>query len=171
MVSFLFTNAAQCATPKVGDKAPLVEGKNQDGKSWKLNETLGKKIVLLYFYPKDNTPGCTKEACGLRDRMADLKKDGVEVIGVSFDSADSHQKFIQKYSLPFTLLSDPDKDVMTKWGAYGEKMMYGKKVTGTIRSSVWIGPDGKVIKHWKRVPKAETHPASVLAELEGYEKG
>jgi peroxiredoxin Q/BCP len=82
--------------PKVGDTAPLVEGKDQDGKEWKLADQLGKKVVLLYFYPKDDTPGCTKEACGLKDRMGDLQKSDVEVVGVSFDSAESHVKFIQK---------------------------------------------------------------------------
>src|SRR5271154_6859758 len=87
--------------PAVGDKAPLVQGVDQDGKEWKLSHLIGKKVVLLYFYPKDNTPGCTKEACGLRDRMSDLKKDGVEVIGVSFDSSTSHQKFIADQSLNF----------------------------------------------------------------------
>src|SRR5438445_1363761 len=86
--------SADTKVPAVGDKAPLVEGKDQDGKAWKLSDEIGKKVVLLYFYPKDNTPGCTKEACGLRDRMSDLKKENVEVIGVSFDSLDSHQKFI-----------------------------------------------------------------------------
>ncbi len=153
-----------------GKKAPAFTLSDENGKKHALKDYLGKH-VLVYFYPKDDTPGCTKEACGFRDLFADLKKRGMVVLGISPDGAPAHQKFIQKYSLPFTLLSDPDRDVMTKWGAYGEKMMYGKKVTGTIRSSVWIGPDGKVIKHWKRVPKAEAHPASVLAELEGYEKG
>src|SRR5262245_61458299 len=85
------------AMPKAGDKAPLVEGKDQNGKDWKLSDVVGKKVVLLYFYPKDDTPGCTKEACGFRDRIADLKKDNVEVVGVSFDSPESHQKFISKY--------------------------------------------------------------------------
>src|SRR6266487_549803 len=92
-------NAAE--TPKVGDKAPLIEGKDQDGKTWKLADVAGKKIVLLYFYPKDDTPGCTKEACGFRDQMGDLKKENVEVIGVSFDSAESHQKFISNHNLNF----------------------------------------------------------------------
>src|SRR5689334_13198566 len=87
------------AAPKVGDAAPLVVGKNQDGKTWKLANDIGKKIVLLYFYPADDTPGCTKEACGFRDRIDELKKDKVEVVGVSFDSAESHQKFIEKYKL------------------------------------------------------------------------
>ena len=153
-----------------GKKAPAFTLTDASGKSVKLADFAGKDLVL-YFYPKDDTPGCTKEACGFRDLFADLKKRDMVILGVSPDGAPAHQKFIAKYSLPFTLLSDPDKDVMTKWGAYGEKMMYGKKVTGIIRSSVWIGPDGKVIKHWKKVPKAETHPASVLAELEAYEKG
>ena len=85
--------------PKVGDQAPPIEGKDQDGKTWKLADVAGKKIVLLYFYPKDDTPGCTKEACGFRDRIGDLKKDNVEVIGVSFDSPESHQRFIAKYNL------------------------------------------------------------------------
>src|SRR5262245_47060288 len=85
--------------PKAGDKAPLVEGKDQNGKSWKLADVVGKKIVLLYFYPKDDTPGCTKEACAFRDNIGDLKKENVEVVGVSFDSAESHQQFISKYYL------------------------------------------------------------------------
>src|SRR5206468_1093006 len=85
--------------PKAGDKAPLVSGTDQDGHTWNLADRIGKSVVLLYFYPKDDTPGCTKEACGLRDRMADLKKEGVEVVGVSFDNADSHQKFRSKYNL------------------------------------------------------------------------
>src|SRR5215467_1807044 len=87
---------AHAATPGVGDKAPLVQGKDQNGKEWKLADEIGKKVVLLYFYPKDDTPGCTKEACGFRDRIADLKKEDVEVVGVSFDSPESHQKFIDK---------------------------------------------------------------------------
>ena len=88
-------------TPAVGAAAPLIQGTDQDGKTWKLGDEIGKQVVLLYFYPKDDTPGCTKEACGLRDRMGDLKKDRVEVIGVSFDSPESHQKFISKFSLNF----------------------------------------------------------------------
>src|SRR5881409_463143 len=94
--------AAQIA--KVGDKAPLIEGKDQEGKTFKLNDHVGKKIVMLYFYPKDDTPGCTKEACGFRDQLADLAKENVEVIGVSFDSSESHQKFISHHNLNFPLL-------------------------------------------------------------------
>lgn len=152
-----------------GKKAPAFALKDQNGKKHALKDYDGKH-VLVYFYPKDDTPGCTKEACGFRDLFGDLKKRGMVVLGVSADSEASHQKFIAKYDLPFTLLSDPDRDLMTKYGAYGEKMMYGKKVTGVIRSSVWIGPDGKIVKHWKKVPKAETHPAAVLAALEAYAK-
>src|SRR5438477_353515 len=96
------------AAPKVGDVAPLISGKNQDGKNWKLADAIGKKVVLLYFYPADDTPGCTKEACGFRDRMDELKKDKVEVVGVSFDSAESHQKFIEKFKLNFPLIADTD---------------------------------------------------------------
>src|ERR1041385_2054321 len=104
------------AMPKPGDKAPLVEGKDQSGKTWKLADDVGKKVVLLYFYPKDDTPGCTKEACGFRDSIADLQKENVEVIGVSFDSADSHQKFIAKYNLNFPLLADTDGKIADAYG-------------------------------------------------------
>jgi peroxiredoxin Q/BCP len=152
------------AMPDVGDKAPAFSLEDQSGKTVKLSDFKGKTVVL-YFYPKDDTPGCTKEACGFRDAWSDLKKKGVVVLGVSADGAASHSKFAAKYKLPFPLLSDPDRAVMTKYGAYGEKMMYGKKVTGVIRSTVWIGPDGKVKKHWARVAKAEAHPAQVLEAL------
>src|SRR5437763_1500117 len=99
---------AQAKIPAVGDKAPLIQGKDQNGKEWKLADVIGKKVVLLYFYPKDDTPGCTKEACGFRDQLSELKKENVEVIGVSFDSPESHQKFISKYNLTFPLLADTD---------------------------------------------------------------
>src|SRR6266568_871633 len=104
--------AEPATTPAVGAKAPLIQGKDQDGKTWKLADAIGKKVVLLYFYPKDDTPGCTKEACGLRDRLGDLKADNVEVIGVSFDSGDSHQKFIAKFNLNFPLLADTDGKIL-----------------------------------------------------------
>src|SRR5208282_6772378 len=110
------TAAVQAAMPKVGDTAPLFTGQDQDGKMVKLADLAGKKIVLLYFYPKDFTGGCTKEACGFRDRMGDLQKDNVEVIGVSFDSADSHKAFIAKYNLNFQLLADPDGKIADLYG-------------------------------------------------------
>ncbi len=149
-----------------GKTPPAFTLTDQDGKKVSLSDYSGKDVIV-YFYPKDDTPGCTKEACGFRDDWKDLQKLGAVVLGVSADNAASHQKFIAKYKLPFTLLSDPDRKMMEKYGAYGEKMMYGKKVVGVIRSTVWIGKDGKVKRHWKRVPKAETHPAQVLEALKG----
>ena len=147
-----------------GKAAPAFTLKDTDGNKVSLKDLRGKHVIL-YFYPKDDTPGCTKEACGFRDLWDDIQASGAVVLGVSADDAASHQKFVTKYKLPFTLLSDPDRKVMEAYGAYGEKMMYGKKVTGVIRSTVWIGTDGKVVKHWKKVPKAETHPEKVLEAL------
>jgi peroxiredoxin Q/BCP len=152
------------ATIQEGKAAPAFTLTDGTGKTVALKDFAGKDVIL-YFYPKDDTPGCTKEACGFRDAWSDLKKKGVVVLGVSADNAASHQKFTAKYKLPFPLLSDPDRAVMTKYGAYGEKMMYGKKVTGVIRSTVWIGPNGKVKKHWARIASAEKHPDQVLAAL------
>jgi peroxiredoxin Q/BCP len=151
---------------EAGKKAPAFKLVDAKGKTVTLADFAGKDLVL-YFYPKDDTPGCTKEACGFRDSWKDIQKLGAVVVGVSPDSGASHEKFVAKYKLPFPLLSDPDKKAMTAYGAFGEKMMYGKKVTGVIRSTVWIGPDGKVKKHWARVAKAEAHPDQVLAALKG----
>ncbi len=148
-----------------GKAAPAFTLKDASGKPVALKDLRGKDVIV-YFYPRDDTPGCTKEACGFRDLWKDLRKRGAVVLGVSPDGGPSHEKFIAKYKLPFTLLSDPDRKVMAKYGAFGEKMMYGKKVTGVIRSTVWIGPNGKVKKHWARVPKAADHPARVLEALE-----
>ena len=150
LTSVTLHTASAAQTPKAGDAAPLVEGKDQDGKMWKLADVLGKKVVLLYFYPKDDTPGCTKEACGFRDRMADLKKDKVEVIGVSFDSAESHQKFIAKYKLNFPLLADADGKIAD---AYGVRMT-GRDMARRV--SFLIGLDGK-IAHVTDTPSADTH--------------
>ena len=147
-----------------GKKAPAFELEGNDGKTHSLEDYKGKTVVL-YFYPKDDTPGCTKEACGFRDLNANLKKAGAVVLGVSKDGAESHKKFTAKYKLPFVLLSDPKLDVMKKYDAFGKKMMYGKEVQGTIRSTVVIGPKGDVIKHWTTVRKAEAHPEEVLAYL------
>lgn len=149
-----------------GKKAPAFKLTDANGKTVTLADFAGKDLVL-YFYPRDDTPGCTKEACGFRDAWKEIQKLGAVVVGVSPDSGASHQKFAARYKLPFALLSDPDKKTMTTYGAFGEKMMYGKKVTGIIRSTVWIGPDGKVKKHWARVPKAEDHPDKVLEALKG----
>ena len=147
-----------------GKKAPAFTLTDASGKKVSLADFAGKHVIL-YFYPKDDTPGCTKEACGFRDDWKDLQKFGAVVLGVSADDAASHERFAKKYKLPFTLLSDPDRKVMKQYGAYGEKMMYGKKTTGVIRSTVWIGPDGKVRKHWARVADAALHPAKVLETL------
>ncbi|MCR9276491.1 MAG: thioredoxin-dependent thiol peroxidase [Pseudomonadaceae bacterium] len=144
-----------------GKVPPAFTLKDQNGDKVALRDLKGK-LVVVYFYPKDDTPGCTKQACGFRDEWSALKKLGVVVLGVSPDDAESHTAFIKKYKLPFTLLSDPNKTVMEKYGAWGEKMMYGKKTVGVIRSTVLIGADGKVIKHWKRVTRAADHPAKVL---------
>jgi peroxiredoxin Q/BCP len=147
-----------------GKAAPAFTLTDADGTQVSLSDFAGKNVIL-YFYPKDDTPGCTKEACGFRDDWKDIAKLNAVVLGVSADGAESHKRFIGKYKLPFPLLSDPDRKVMQKYGAYGEKMMYGKKTVGVIRSTVWIGPDGKIKKHWARVAKAETHPAQVLEAL------
>jgi len=148
-----------------GKKAPAFTLSDAKGKPHKLADYAGRDVIV-YFYPRDDTPGCTKEACGFRDLQKQIARRGAVVLGVSPDGGESHQKFARKYKLPFTLLSDPDKKMMTAYGAYGEKLLYGKKTTGVIRSTVWIGPDGKVKKHWKKVPKAEDHPAKVLEALE-----
>ncbi len=148
----------------VGKKAPRFELRGSDGKTHSLEDYRGKTVVL-YFYPKDNTPGCTKEACGFRDLRKEYSQAGAVVLGVSKDGLESHDRFIRDFSLPFVLLSDPDATVMKAYGAWGEKTMYGKKVTGVIRSTVLIGPDGKVLKHWLPVRKAADHPAEVLAFL------
>jgi peroxiredoxin Q/BCP len=147
-----------------GKAAPAFTLADAGGKDVSLKSLAGKDVIV-YFYPKDDTPGCTKEACGFRDGWKDLQKLGAVVLGVSADSGASHKAFATKYKLPFTLLSDPDRTVMEKYGAWGEKMMYGKKVVGVIRSTVWIGPDGKVKKLWKRVRDAAEHPAEVIAAL------
>lgn len=147
-----------------GKKAPAFSLEGNDGKAHGL-EDYKNKTVVLYFYPKDDTPGCTKEACAFRDLNANIKKTGAVVLGVSKDGAESHKKFTAKYKLPFVLLSDPNLEVMKKYGAYGKKMMYGKEVQGTIRSTVVIGPKGDVVKHWPTVRKAEAHPEEVLTFL------
>ena len=147
-----------------GKAAPAFTLQDAAGNKVALRDLRGRNVIV-YFYPRDNTPGCTKEACGFRDRWQDIQQQDTVVLGVSPDSAASHQKFATQYQLPFTLLCDPDKKVMEKYGAWGEKMMYGKKTVGTIRSTVWIGPNGKVKKHWKRVAKAADHPAKVLEAL------
>ena len=149
---------------KNGDKAPAFSLKNTNGETVKLADFKGKKVVL-YFYPKDDTPGCTKEACGFRDDYSVLQKRDIEVLGVSADGQASHQKFTEKYSLPFTLLSDPDHAVMEKYGAWGEKNMYGKIVQGVLRSTFIIDEGGKIAHIFRKV-KTETHSQDVLTVID-----
>lgn len=156
--------APAAAAPKVGDKAPLVTGKNQKGKTWKLADAAGKKIVLLYFYPKDDTPGCTKEACGFRDSLGDLKKDGVEVVGVSFDNEESHQQFIEKHNLNFPLLADTDGKIADAFGVRVPNKNVARRV------SFLIGKDGR-IAHVTDSPQADVHLSDMKAAVAKLKKG
>lgn len=146
-----------------GTQAPEFTLPDENGNEVSLSQFRGKKVVI-YFYPKDDTPGCTKEACNFRDSYdAILEKDAV-VLGVSADSQKSHQKFKSKYELPFYLLSDPDKTMIQQYGAWGEKQMYGKTYEGVIRSTYVIDEDGKIAKVFPKVKPAE-HGAEVLGVL------
>lgn len=149
-----------------GKKAPDFSLKGSDGKLHTIGQYAGKTVVI-YFYPKDNTPGCTKEACGFRDNFKELTDKGVVILGVSKDSVASHTKFISGQNLPFVLLSDTDTTMMQAYEAYGEKVMCGKKTVGIIRSTVIVGPDGIIRKQWAKVAKAEQHPDQVLTYLRG----
>ena len=150
-----------------GKVAPQFTLKDMAERKVSLKNFRGKNIVI-FFYPRDDTPGCTKEACAFRDLWKDIEATNTIVWGISPDDGDTHSKFAKKHQLPFTLLSDPDKKVMGKYDAFGEKMMYGKKTIGVIRSTVWISPTGRVVKHWRRVPKAADHPAKVLEALSSH---
>ena len=149
---------------KVGAKAPAFTLRNQNGDKVALSSFAGKRVVL-YFYPADDTPGCTKEACQFNDGLLTFKSLGVKVIGISPDDGPSHVAFRKKYGLKFDLLSDPDKSVMAKYGAFGEKMLYGKKVQGVIRSTFLVGANGKIERAWYGV-RADGHAAKVLSSLE-----
>lgn len=148
---------------EVGKKAPAFTMESSEGGKVKLSDYAGK-VVVLYFYPRDNTPGCTVEAENFRDAVPALKKLGAVVLGVSKDSIESHCKFRDKYTLNFPLLSDPDGKVLEAYGAWGEKVLYGKKSKGIIRSTVLIGKDGKVAKHWPKV-KVAGHVDDVVAAV------
>ncbi|MCE2436941.1 MAG: peroxiredoxin [Pseudomonadales bacterium] len=149
-----------------GKRAPDFCLGNTDGNSVSLSDFRGNHVVV-FFYPRDDTPGCTKEACGFRDRWTEFQQAGVALLGISPDAPASHRRFADKYRLPFTLLCDEDRSVMTKYQAYGKKVMYGREVVGVIRSTVWIGPDGNVRRHWRRVAKAADHPQKVLEAVKG----
>ncbi len=142
-----------------GTKAPDFTLPDKDGNAVSLESYRGR-YVLVYFYPKDNTPGCTAEACSIRDAMPDFSALSLSVIGISPDKAESHRRFAEKYSLDFTLLSDTDHRTMEAYGAYGEKTLYGKKTVGVIRSSFLIDPEGNVVKVWKKV-NTKTHGEDV----------
>jgi peroxiredoxin Q/BCP len=148
---------------KEGDKAPLFKGKDQDEKWVGLEEFKGKKVIL-YFYPKDDTPGCTAEACNLRDNYEDLLKRGFAIIGVSPDDEKSHAKFRSKFDLPFSLISDPDAGIISKYEAWGEKNMYGKKYMGVLRSTFVIDESGKIMKIFRKVD-TNNHTRQILDEL------
>ena len=145
---------------KEGDKAPDFNLKDAYGNSVKLNDFKGKKL-LLYFYPKDNTPGCTKEACNLRDNIKTIEKANIKIVGVSFDNQESHKKFTDKYSLPFTLLSDTEKKVANAYEVYGKKKFLGKEFFGMIRTSFLIDEKGRIKKIFKKVD-VNNHSSQVL---------
>ncbi len=152
-----------------GAAAPDFTLSDAEGKRVKLSSLRGKPVVL-YFYPKDDTPGCTKEACAFRDRQSELKQTGAVVLGVSPDTSESHAQFRDKYQLNFPLLADPDHAVAEKYGAWREKNMYGKKSMGIQRSTYLISPEGKVAKLWRSV-KVDGHDEQVLGALAGLGKG
>lgn len=138
------------STLEEGNKAPAFSAKDQDGNTITLDQFIGKKVVL-FFYPKDNTPGCTAEACNFRDNYQGLKAQGIEVLGVSVDDEKSHQKFITKHNLPFTLLADTDQKIVEAYGVWGEKNMYGKKYMGTNRTTFVIDEEGNIAHIIKKV--------------------
>jgi peroxiredoxin Q/BCP len=146
---------------KEGDIAPDFVSTDQDGNSVKLSDYSGKRVAL-YFYPKDDTPGCTKEACSFRDADDIFNAKGIKILGVSTDDGKSHQKFISKYQLPFDLLADTDKQIVEAYGVWGEKSMYGKKYMGIFRKTFLIDGDGKIVKIFDKVNVAE-HADEVLA--------
>jgi thioredoxin-dependent peroxiredoxin len=148
---------------KEGGVAPNFSAATNAGGKISLADFKGKNVIL-YFYPKDDTPGCTKEACAFRDNFSEFKKRGAIVLGVSTDSAKSHDKFVEKFKLPFTLLADEDKKIVETYGVWGEKSFMGRKYMGTHRVTFLIGSDGKIKKIWPQV-KPDEHAAEVLAAL------
>ena len=151
---------------KLKQKASEFALPDQNGKTHKLSDYKGK-WVLIYFYPKDDTPGCTKQACVIRDSLPDFKKLKLTVLGVSVDSVKSHAKFASKYKLPFTLLSDEDKKVVKKYGVWAKKKFMGREYMGTLRTSFLINPEGKIAKIYEQV-KPELHAAEVLKDMKAF---
>ena len=148
---------------KEGDPAPAFSAGSSGGGEISLTDLKGRNVVL-YFYPRDDTPGCTKEACAFRDQFAEFRKKGAVVLGVSPDSVKSHDKFVKKFELPFALLADDEKKIVQDYGVWGEKSFMGRKYMGTHRVTFLIGPDGRIKKIWPTV-KPEEHAAEVLAAL------
>ncbi len=148
---------------KTGDEVPDLLGLDQDGKEVRLSDYKGRKIAL-YFYPKDNTGGCTAEACSLRDGYEDLREAGYEIIGVSKDSAKSHKGFIEKHNLPFRLIADTENKLQELFGVWAEKSMYGRKYMGTLRQTFLIDENGRVEKIIEKV-KTKDHAAQILNDL------
>jgi peroxiredoxin Q/BCP len=146
-----------------GEKAPDFKAKDQDGKQVSLKDFKGKKVVL-YFYPEDDTPTCTIEACNLRDNYAMLRKKGLVIVGVSPDDEKKHKKFEKKYNLPFTLLADPEKKIIDKYGVWGEKNLYGRKYMGLHRTTFLIDEKGIILKIFKK-PKSKIHSEEILKAL------
>jgi peroxiredoxin Q/BCP len=157
---FISATSVFATMPKAGDPAPMFTGQDQDGKEFKLADLVGKKIVLLYFYPKDFTGGCTKEACGLRDRMGELQTNNVEIIGVSHDSVDSHKKFADEYKLTFTLVADPDGKIIAAYDVKMPIMSMSKRV------SFLIGLDGKIV-HVTDAMNPQTHFDEMKEAIDG----
>ncbi len=148
--------------PAAGDPAPAFSGPTASGDTVSLEDFRGRWL-LLYFYPKDDTPGCTKQACNLRDHAGQLEDEGIAVVGVSVDDRASHERFAAKHGLPFPLLADPDRAVLDAYGVWGERSFYGKTLTGTKRTSFLIGPGG-IVRHVFKRPKTGAHAEEVLAK-------
>lgn len=147
---------------KIGDKAPYFEGNNQNGKLVTLDDFQGHKLVV-YFYPKDNTPGCTNQACNLRDNFSELRAQNYQIVGISADSVKSHKRFEQKYKLPFTLIADENKKIIHDYGVWGEKKFMGRKFQGIHRITFLIDKDGKIEKIIDRV-KTKNHTEQILSQ-------
>jgi peroxiredoxin Q/BCP len=155
--------ASDSKMPEVGDKAPAFTGTSQDGDRIKLSDYRGRKLAL-YFYPKDDTPGCTKQACNLRDGYQELLNAGIAVVGVSIDDRASHENFAEKYELPFPLIADVNRKIVGTYGVYGERSLYGRKFMGTNRTTFLIDEKGKVVHVFKR-PKVKEHTAEILKKF------
>jgi thioredoxin-dependent peroxiredoxin len=150
---------------EAGEKAPEFQAVDQEGKDTSLDDFRGRRVVL-YFYPKDDTPGCTKEACAFRDAYREFRKRSVEILGVSVDDEKSHKKFAEKFDLPFRLLADPDKKIVKAYGVWGEKSLYGRKFLGTKRVTYLIDEKGKIAAVWPKVSPAE-HAKEILDFVDG----